>query len=612
MNDKKKSLVLPHLIDAVQLELERLEEPRNRSRYFLFGKTDELETDEVVGFTFQNAPDRVLRDARYAGSREEECLFKVGDAFVNGFMALSENGVTVDFTLDEISNRGLSVSRVQHAAERGIEYVMDTRELTRYLLDFLGTRCDEENSVLADIVSNPRPTAIAPIAKPAGLRDLNPSQRGAVEKALGQRVTFVWGPPGTGKTQTIAELAACLVRARKRVLLTALSNMALDQLLLATVSRLGDSAREVPIARTGTQMSVACTEFGRRAFDHRRFAAKKAGASWNEHVGGSLLVAANFTMLTLPRAPHPGVFDYVLADEVSMASIPGLAAASFYARTGMVLGGDPFQLPPVYPGDAEVPNDFFRQNVFELAGITGRHDPRVAFLDTQYRMQKEIGDLVSDLFYENELKTGAAVLPTLRDFDSRVVFVQSAGRVQLADDNVGGIEEQRRFNEAHAETIAEYVVSLLKAGVPGGEIGVITPYNAQLVMIMEKLRAAIGDEGGGIVGAEEEDWEAGDRHRSRRDKKSGRGSQTGGVIKVSTIHSFQGQERRAIVVDFTDDNVRPSPLTARRELVNVALSRAKEQLVIVGNRYYLVNDEFFKPGDVEMFGKMLGHAVVVG
>ena len=54
----------------------------------------------------------------------------------------------------------------------------------------------------------------------------------------------------------------------------------------------------------------------------------------------------------------------------------------------------------------------FKQNLMrngsslEKAGITDRHDPRVAFLDTQYRMQREIGDLVSDLFYDNELKTG--------------------------------------------------------------------------------------------------------------------------------------------------------------------------------------------------------------
>ena len=247
-----------------------------------------------------------------------------------------------------------------------------------------------------------------------------------------------------------------------------------------------------------------------------------------------------------------------------------------------------------------------------MAGIVDRHDARVAFLDTQYRMQKEIGDLVSDLFYDSELKTGTDPLPTLPDFDSRVVFVQSAGRVEIADDAVTGVEEQRRFNDAHASTVAEYVASLLGAGVPAGEIGVITPYNAQLVTVVEKLRATIGDDGGGLIRSGEEDWDGGDPADRRRGRRHGAALRAAGTIKVSTIHSFQGQERRAIVVDFTDDNVRPSPLTARRELVNVALSRAKEQLVLVGNRHYLTNEQFSKPSEVEMFGKMLEHSVVLG
>ena len=82
-------------------------------------------------------------------------------------------------------------------------------------------------------------------------------------------------------------------------------------------------------------------------------------------------------------------------------------------------------------------------------------------------------------------------------------------------------------------------------------------------------------------------------------------------LKVSTVHSFQGQERRVIVVDFTDDNVPPTHLTAKWELINVALSRAKEQLVIVGNRYYLTNDEFFSSEETSVFGRMLEHAVIV-
>jgi DNA replication ATP-dependent helicase Dna2 len=573
--------MLEKIIDSVGIELRRLEEPRNRTRYFLFGKAEELETEEVIGFTFQNAPDRVLREARWSASRRDESLFRIGDVFLSGFMGLSANGVSVDFTRDELTSRGVSASWLQHASDGGIEFVMDTRELTRHLLDFLEARRGVENPFLADMVGAREPARIEPIAKKTRHRDLNASQARAIEKGLTQRVTFVWGPPGTGKTKTMAALAAGLVRSKKRVLLSAMSNMALDQLLLSTVSRLGKDVARTTIARTGSQLSEAGTPFGRHAFERRRFGSAVAGPSWEDHVGRALLVASNFTVLTLPRAPRVGSFDYVLADEVSMANIPSLAAASFHANTGMILGGDPFQLTPIYPDDAEVPNAFFRQNVFQMASVSERRDPRVAFLDTQYRMQREIGNLVSDLFYDGELETGAGPVPALAGFESRVLFAQSSGRVEFDDGNAEAAADQRRFNEAHAEAVTDYVVDLLEAGVPGNEIGVITPYNAQLVTILRKLQAAVGETG----------------------------ELAGGRIKVSTIHSFQGQERRAMIVDFTDDNVRPSPLTAKWEMINVALSRAREQLVIVGNRHYLLNGEFFARREVEMFERMLSHAL---
>jgi DNA replication ATP-dependent helicase Dna2 len=575
--------MIEDIIQAVSLEEQRIEDPRNRSRYFIFGKTDEFEADEFLGFSFESAPDRVLRDARWVGPRQEESLFRVGGRFISGFMAPSGGGVTVAFPLEEIAFHGLEPGWLRSAADRGIEYVMDSRELNGYLLDFLEGRRDTENTLLEGILSDHTPAAISPIAETIEYRDLNTSQKNAIQKALSQKVTFVWGPPGTGKTNTMAALAACLIKSKKRVLLSALSNMALDQLLLSTLSRLDDDTSNVTIARTGTHMNRSCRAYSRKMFKDAGFGAQRGGSTWNEHVGRASLVAANFAMLTFPRAPDPGTFDYVIADEISMANVPGLSAASYFGHTGIVLGGDPFQLPPIYPEDADVPNEWYRRNVFEMAGITDRHDPRVAFLDTQYRMQKEIGDLVSDLFYDNELKTGTTPVPTIPDYDARVAFLHTPGPVQYVDDAAAGVDEQRRFNGTHADAVVDTVLALLDSGVAADEIGVITPYNAQVVMILERLRVM------------------GEGRRS-----------TAGQAKVSTIHSFQGQERRVIIVDFTDDNVAPTRLTARWELINVALSRAREQLIIVGNRYYLTDDEYFKPSEIAVFERMLDHAVIMG
>jgi len=287
-------------------------------------------------------------------------------------------------------------------------------------------------------------------------------------------------------------------------------------------------------------------------------------------------------MLTFPRAANPGQFDYVIADEVSMANIPSIAVASCFGKTGMVVGGDPFQLPPIYPEDAEEPNEWFRANVFEKAGVRHRSDPRAAFLDTQYRMQAEIGDLVSRMFYAGELKTGTSVSQPLEGFGGRVVFINSPGRVEMAGGNYFDTEEQRRFNETHAQSAGRAVRVALRYGVRASDIGVIAPYNAQVVKILEKLR---------------------DIRRKEDITTEG--------LKVSTIHSFQGQERRVIVIDFTDDNVRPTALTAKWELINVALSRAKDQLILIGNRDYLLNENYFSSEEIEVFRKMLAGARIL-
>jgi len=571
------------IIAAVQLEQRRIEEPRNRSRYFIFGKTGEQETDEFLSFTFQSVPERVLRDAYYKGMRREECLFKIGDVFVPGFMGLDAGGVAVGVSFDEMVQRDVDPEWVREAAEHGFEYIMDSRDLVKYLHDFLVDTQGDDNPFLDDILGGKETSPIEPIARPAAYGDLNPSQHRAIEKALTQRVTFVWGPPGTGKTKTLAAMAANLIGANKRVLLATLSNMALDQLLQATIERLGSSAGATTIARMGTQMDEAAERYGRRAFPEKRFGAKRAGYTWGDHVHESNLVAANFTMLTYPNAAYPGTFDYVIADEVSMANIPNLVAATYYAETGVVFGGDPFQLPPIYPEDAEVPNEWFTESVFDKAGIDDLHDPRVAFLDTQYRMQEEIGDLVSDLFYGNELKTGTRRRPLIPVFDARVVFLQSSGQVRYSDAYSTEVEDHRRFNDSHAESVVDTVVSLLETGIHPSDIGVITPYNAQVVLIARTLQSA-------LVG----------REHLLKD------------IKISTVHSFQGQERRVIINDFTDDNVPPTHLTAKWNLINVALSRAKEQLVIVGNKDYLLNDEFFTTSQLKIFEKILDHAHVIG
>ena len=576
--------IMNELIESIKQERQRLEEPKNRSRYFIFGKVNEWHDREGYSVTFENAPDRVLRDARWSAGKGREFLFRVGDIFVPGTMEIISQGINISFLMDEIDRQSIDIAAIKRITDIGIDYIMDSRELIEQLLAFLELKVHLENQFLDPLTQHTNAISMKSIGSPIAYSDLNPSQRHAIEKALSQKVTFFWGPPGTGKTKTMGALAASLIKNKKRVLLSSLSNMALDQLLLATVERLGRDTSCTSIARLGSTMDEKCQGFSRNAFKRSVFDVKRAGMRWSEHVKYASLVAGNFAMLTFPRAADPGQFDYVIADEVSMASIPSLIAASFFATTGIVVGGDPFQLPPIYPEDAEEPNEWFRANVFEKSGLKQSDDPRAAFLDTQYRMQPEIGALVSEMFYKDVggLKTGTGSLAPIGCFSGRVVFIHSPGAIETVGADYLNAEEHRRFNEVHAESAVKAVLVALRQGIKASDIGVIAPYNAQVVQILQKLRHVSRENALGIDG-----------------------------LKVSTVHSFQGQERRMIVVDFTDDNVKPTHLTAKWQLINVALSRAKEQLIIVGNRDYLLSESYFAKGEIEIFERLLKRARIV-
>ena len=89
--------IMSELIESIKQERRRLEEPKNRSRYFIFGKVDERHDRERYFVTFENAPDRVLRDARWSTGQGREFLFRVGDIFVPGTMEIISQGINISF-----------------------------------------------------------------------------------------------------------------------------------------------------------------------------------------------------------------------------------------------------------------------------------------------------------------------------------------------------------------------------------------------------------------------------------------------------------------------------------------------------------------------------------
>lgn len=452
------------------------------------------------------------------------------------------------------------------------------------------------------------PVNSTPGPRAAPLPGLGPAQARAVEAALACGVSFLWGPPGTGKTRTLAHLTAELLEAGETVLLTANTNVAVDRLVGATLDALG-SPRRSPLLRLGragptlrgrgvtpeevltnseafsassARLQALLRGAGVAVPDRPGLEAVLRLASWSigaaallpelgpervaevKALGEGILKAAAAVDAPVMAATLCGTytrpelrdrrFDTVVLDEASMASVTLFAAAAGLARRRVVVAGDFQQLPPIVLADTPEARTYLGQHMFAFAGCdeVEREHPLRSMLREQWRMHPQVGGAVSRVFYGGLLVDAAPLAD--RDGGS------GRGGLLLADTHGRGPVAHRSAsrslrNPVHARLIAEWL-----AGSGWESVGVIAPYRAQARL----LRAALG--------------------------RTCRARLEDGSLQVSTVHRFQGEERDLIVFDttaapgratthFLDDLRNP----AAANLINVAISRAKHALLIVGD-----------------------------
>lgn len=397
------------------------------------------------------------------------------------------------------------------------------------------TSSHEDNLVTGRRTATEYPRSIGSVY--AG--QLNARQELAVGRALGEpTVCCIHGPPGTGKTRTLTAVIELAVARGDRVLACAHSNQAIDNLLV------GSSTLEEPDQKSlhGLVDEVAAVEMA-RAGNH----------------SGHPVVQRNYQGLEVDRADIVGSttsaaaeldadsFDLVIIDEATQADQP----ASFIPLLrgdNIVLAGDHKQLPP-FCSDETARQEEMHISLFEhLRNTYG--DQISTQLRRQYRMNERIAAFPSRAFYHDSLVHGEEnrnwQISDLRPF----VGHQIAGQERTRE------ESRSKYNTEEAEIVAQQVRLLQMHDVDNSEIGVITAYSAQINEIQQALRRER------IYGPEE--------------------------IEIDTIDSFQGAEREAIVVSFVRSNDYGAsgfltfPDEGKRRL-NVALTRAKKRLVLVGD-----------------------------
>jgi len=349
-------------------------------------------------------------------------------------------------------------------------------------------------------------------------------------------VLCIHGPPGTGKTRTLAAVVAESVARGERVLVTAHSNQAVDNLLV------GDSTPDEPDEASlhgvlGDDPNVDVARYGRHSRnrvveEHYR----QRGVATADVVAATTNGAATFDQ---------DAFDVAVVDEATQASRAATAIA-VNAAEKLVLAGDHRQLPPY--GVREGGDGEMRPSLFET--LLDRYgDDAAVLLARQYRMHDAIASFPNEAFYGGRLETAEAAADRT---------VDGLPAVELFDVTGDERREERGAsvrNAAEASVVADRVATVLDAGVDPGDLGVIAAYSGQV----SEIRRALSDRG--IDQA---------------------------ALTVDTVDSFQGGEREAVVVSFARSNDQcdagflEHPEEGPRRL-NVALTRARRHLSLVGD-----------------------------
>ncbi|WP_367175325.1 AAA domain-containing protein [Haloarcula rubripromontorii] len=367
--------------------------------------------------------------------------------------------------------------------------------------------------------------------------DNNDAQNEAVQLAVGaEEFALVHGPPGTGKTYTLARMVRALVERGDRVLLSAFTNRAVDNLIEAL-----EDQGYTDIVRVGTESGV------REDMQEYRLETSGDPSACASRLQNAQVVAAT-TATCGGSTLQTQEFDVAVVDEAGQLTEPGTLAATTLADR-FVLVGDHQQLPPVVQSEDET----LSTSLFER--LIDAHPEAGVMLDRQYRMAQHIQAFASREFYDGQLRpaTGEVAAQRLDDLDG----VSTASLPKPLRDRVAFVDpdgsQRGNTNPDEADRIAEIVASYREAGVRADDIGVIAPYRAQVAEISKRLPD----------------------------------------VTVDTVDRFQGSSKEVIVISFVATGTLDSPIFEDYRRINVALTRAKKALVLVGDGDALATDEVY-------------------
>ena len=457
---------------------------------------------------------------------------------------------------------------------------------------------------------------------------LNPTQERAVNEVLWAKdVAIVHGPPGTGKTTTLVEAINETLMRESQVLVCAQSNMAVDWISEKLVDR------GINVLRIGNPTRVNDKMLGftyerrfeshpdypqlwaiRKAIRELRKNRKKGSENYHQkmdrlksraaeielRINAELFGEARVIACTLVGSAHhllEGMkFGTLFIDEAAQA----LEAACWIPMkraSRVILAGDHCQLPPTVKSIAALRAGLGKTLMERIA----ENKPEVVtLLKIQYRMNDEIMRFSSDWFYGGKVESAPQIkYRSVLDYDHPITWIDTSNEenqitiegedapedsastsssVSAANQNSDlNFKEQfvgesfGRINKAEAEltllTLAEYFTKISKRRVLEEriDVGIISPYRAQVQYLKKLIKK----------------YEFFKPYRR--------------LISVNTVDGFQGQERDVILISLvrSNDEGQIGFLKDLRRM-NVAMTRARMKLIILGNKNTMTKHPFYK------------------
>lgn len=390
-------------------------------------------------------------------------------------------------------------------------------------------------------------------------------QQTAVKMAKNQPITFVWGPPGTGKTQTLAKIALAHIEQGNRVLMLSYSNVSVDGAIMR-VHKMKPNMEPGILVRYGyarhkdllehkyltsynlaihnhpellkerqdliaerkklTRTSQRYVQIGRRLTQIRN----ELSSEEKETIKNANFVATTVSKAVVDSTVRDCEFDVVIFDEASMAYIPQIVFAASLTKKYFVCMGDFRQLPPIVQSNG---TSLLNADIFQYCGITsavdsGRNHKWLCMLDTQYRMHPRIADFASRTMYGGLLHSAEEMEKNRR---SIVEQKPINGHAMAFADLSGMMSVCTKTGDNSRVNVLSALMSFCLAleAAKNCEVGIITPYHAQSRLLHAMARDVV------------------DANPELK------------PIICATVHQFQGSEKDVIVYDAVDCYRMPYP-----------------------------------------------------